>query len=116
MTTKPTPETDKQIIPATDEEAGKEMQVVTAEFARSLERSRDKWMAKLDAVAALLPTGDAEQPFDPVEPACEMCGDMMYLADGCEWSETPGDNICNSCAQELVGKIRQAIAVAQIKE
>ncbi len=55
-----------------------------------------------------LPTGDTECPFDKSEPACERCGDSMYLHDGCEWSDIAGANVCDDCAREIVQNLYAA--------
>ena len=39
---------------------------------------------------------------------CAKCGAWMSLNDGAEWGED-GDDICNTCAQEMITAARAAI-------
>lgn len=87
--------------------AGSELERVKAELDGLLVAAN-----KLSVICNALDTADKDNPFDPQEPMCEMCGQTMELHDGCDWSEVAGENICDLCAQQLVLRIRQAITTA----
>lgn len=88
----------------------REAEIIARHFGKEKAATRQSG-EQLTAIHSVLDQSDPEAQFDPLSPSCERCGDSMDLDEGCEWSETPGANVCHMCAKTMLVEIRQIMGM-----